>query len=71
MHVLQVNDTASCNATWRLQAIRHKQKELVKTCETEIKTLFNKEIKNLTISQGEVLIKLIDRETGTTSYDYG
>jgi hypothetical protein len=47
---------------------KHKQKELVKTCETEIKTLFNKEIKNLTISQGEVLIKLIDRETGTTSY---
>ncbi|MDN3547515.1 DUF4294 domain-containing protein [Mucilaginibacter aquaedulcis] len=47
---------------------KQKQKELVKTCETEIKALFNKEIKNLTISQGEVLIKLIDRETGTTSY---
>ena len=47
---------------------KHKQKELVKACETEIKTLFNKEIKNLTISQGEVLIKLINRETGTTSY---
>ncbi|WPU93093.1 DUF4294 domain-containing protein [Mucilaginibacter sabulilitoris] len=47
---------------------KHKQKELVKACETEIKTLFNKEIKNLTISQGEVLIKLIDRETGTTSF---
>ncbi|WP_295711187.1 DUF4294 domain-containing protein [Mucilaginibacter sp.] len=47
---------------------KKKQKELIGTCETEIKTLFNKEIKNLTISQGEVLIKLIDRETGTTSY---
>lgn len=47
---------------------KHKQKQLVKTCEAEIKTLFNKEIKNLTISQGEVLIKLINRETGTTSY---
>ncbi len=47
---------------------KHKQKELVAACENEIKTLFNKEIKNLTISQGEVLIKLIDRETGTTSY---
>ncbi|HVW98043.1 MAG TPA: DUF4294 domain-containing protein [Mucilaginibacter sp.] len=47
---------------------RHKQKELINSCETEIKGLFNKEIKNLTISQGEVLIKLIDRETGYTSF---
>ena len=47
---------------------KHKQKELINTCEGEIKTLFNKEIKDLTISQGEVLIKLIDRETGYTSY---
>jgi hypothetical protein len=47
---------------------KHKQKELINTCETEIKGLFNREIKNLTISQGEVLIKLIDRETGNTSY---
>jgi hypothetical protein len=48
---------------------KRKQKVLVDNCETEIKGLFNKEIKNLTISQGEVLIKLIDRETGNTSYD--
>ncbi|HEY4194724.1 MAG TPA: DUF4294 domain-containing protein, partial [Mucilaginibacter sp.] len=47
---------------------KHKQKELINACETQIKDLFNKEIKNLTISQGEVLIKLIDRETGYTSY---
>ena len=47
---------------------KKKQKELVNNCETEIKTLFNKEIKNLSINQGEVLIKLIDRESGTTSY---
>jgi hypothetical protein len=51
-----------------LTADKHKQKVLVNACETEIKTLFNKEIKNLTISQGEVLIKLIDRESGTTSF---
>lgn len=47
---------------------KHKQKELIKTCESEIKNLFNTEVKDLTISQGEVLIKLIDRETGYTSY---
>jgi hypothetical protein len=51
-----------------LTADKRKQKVLVNACETEIKTLFNKEIKNLTISQGEVLIKLIDRESGTTSF---
>ena len=48
---------------------KHKQKLLIEGCETEIKDLFNKEIKELTISQGEILIKLIDRETGNTSYD--
>jgi len=47
---------------------RHKQKELINDCETEIKDLFNKQVKDLTISQGEILIKLIDRETGYTSY---
>ncbi len=52
-----------------LTADKRKKKELITQCETEIKTLFNKEIKDLTISQGEVLIKLIDRETGNTSYD--
>jgi hypothetical protein len=47
---------------------KHKQKELINACEVQIKDLFNKEVKNMTISQGEVLIKLIDRETGYTSY---
>jgi hypothetical protein len=51
-----------------LTADKKKQKELVKACETEIKTLFNKEIKNLSINQGEILIKLVSRETGNTSY---
>ena len=46
-----------------------KQKELMKACETEIKDLFNKEIKNLTITQGEVLIKLVSRETHNTTYE--
>ena len=47
---------------------KKKQKELMKACESEIKTLFNKDIKNLTISQGEILIKLVSRETGATSF---
>ena len=37
--------------------------------EGEIKNMFNREVKNLTITQGGILIKLIDRETGNSSYD--
>ncbi len=48
---------------------KHKQQALVNQCEAQIKDIFNKNIKDMTISQGEVLIKLIDRETGNTSYD--
>ncbi len=48
---------------------KRKQKELVKACEKEIKELFNKQIKNLTITQGEILIKLVQRETGNTSFE--
>lgn len=48
---------------------KKKQKQLFKACEAEIKTIFNKEIKDLTITQGEVLIKLINRETGNTSFE--
>lgn len=48
---------------------KREQKKLVKQCEKEIKELFNKQVKNLTITQGEILIKLIDRETGYSSYD--
>jgi hypothetical protein len=52
-----------------LTASKHQQKLLIDQCEAEIKALFNKEIKELTISQGDILIKLIDRETGNSSYD--
>lgn len=48
---------------------RKEKKLLVKAFESEIKGMFNREIKNLTITQGGILIKLIDRETGTSSYD--
>ncbi len=48
---------------------KKKQKLLVKACEQQIKDMFNREVQNLTISQGDVLIKLIDREIGSTSYE--
>jgi hypothetical protein len=52
-----------------LTSDKRKQKQLIKSCDKEIKDLFNDKIKNLTISQGEILIKLVDRETGNSSYD--
>ncbi|RZK13950.1 MAG: DUF4294 domain-containing protein [Flavobacterium sp.] len=45
------------------------QKRLIKICDTEIKELFNREIKELTITQGKILTKLIDREVGRSTYD--
>lgn len=45
------------------------EKALIKACEREIKEKINNEVKNLSISQGKILIKLIERQTGNTSYD--
>ncbi|MEN9370274.1 MAG: hypothetical protein RI952_1139 [Bacteroidota bacterium] len=44
------------------------KKALVNKTEKEIKDRFEGELKNLTITQGRILIKLIDRQTGNTSY---
>lgn len=41
----------------------------IKLAEAELRAEFEAELKDLTISQGQVLIKLIDRETGKTSFD--
>jgi hypothetical protein len=42
---------------------------MVKACDVEIKNMFNTEVKELTITQGQILTKLIDREIGRTTYD--
>lgn len=44
------------------------QKAYIDIAEKEIMTKFEKEVKKLTITQGIILVKLIDRETGHTSY---
>jgi hypothetical protein len=48
---------------------KKEQKRLIKACDEEIKQMFNTEIKNLTITQGQILTKLVDRELGRTTYD--
>ena len=44
------------------------KKAYVNTAEKQIMDQFEKEVKKLTITQGIILVKLIDRETGRTSY---
>ena len=48
---------------------RKDKRLLIRAFETEIKDMFNREVKNLTKTQGGILTKLIDRETGNSSYD--
>lgn len=45
-------------------------KELyMKLAEAELKAEFEQDIKGMTITQGRILVKLIDRQTGHTSYE--
>lgn len=41
----------------------------MKVVERELKAEFEEPLKNLSITQGKILLKLIDRETGNTSYE--
>jgi len=44
------------------------RKKYVKQVEKEMRAEFEKDLRSLTISQGRLLIKLVYRETGATSY---
>lgn len=45
------------------------KKKYIKSIEKELMGKFADELKKLTIKQGRILLKLIDRETGDTSYE--
>lgn len=45
------------------------RKAYLKVIEKELRDEFEEPLKNLTTTQGEILLKLIDRETGETSYE--
>ena len=45
------------------------RKNYVKKIEKELFETYEKEIRSMTIGQGRILIKLIDRETGKSSFD--
>jgi len=45
------------------------RKKIMKQAEKEIEEEFADDLRDMTFTQGLILIKLIDRETGSTSYD--
>lgn len=48
---------------------RKAKKRYIKACEKNIKNLFTDNLKNLTRDQGKILMKLIHRETGSTTWN--
>jgi hypothetical protein len=56
------------NALEKLQG-EHLRKAFIKRCENDLRSQFEEELKGLTVSQGKILMKLIDRETGKTTYE--
>jgi len=47
----------------------NEREAFMKFSEKQLKNQFGDEMKNLSVAQGRILIKLIDRETGKTTYD--
>ena len=45
------------------------RKQLMKQAEEELKEEYEDDLRKLTFSQGRILIKLVDRETGNSSYE--
>lgn len=45
------------------------RRQIMKKAEQEIKEEYGGELRNLTFSQGKILIKLFDRETGESSFE--
>jgi hypothetical protein len=47
----------------------HKRQKHIKGVEEELKRKYKQDLLNLTVTQGKILIKLIDRETSRTGYE--
>jgi hypothetical protein len=44
------------------------RKDFTTKCEKELTSQFSNDMRNLTFTQGKILFKLMDRETGSTTY---
>lgn len=63
------NKLEELNAHFLTLKNEKQKKDYVNRVEKELMAEFEDELRSLTITQGRLLIKLIDRETGNTSYD--
>jgi hypothetical protein len=55
--------------TLRTIEIKSQRKKVMKQAEKELWDTYGDELKEMTMTQGLILIKLIDRQTGKTSYE--
>lgn len=60
---------AQCEEAVKNMTDEGEKKHYVKTVEKQLMKQYSDELKSLTVKQGRLLIKLIDRQTGKTSYD--
>jgi succinyl-CoA synthetase beta subunit len=51
-----------------LKKTKKEKKRYIKQCEESIKQLYMEQLKNMTIDEGKVLVKLIHRELGQTTW---
>ena len=58
-----------CEQTLSTMTDKHQKKVYLKQMEKQLMDQYEQELKSLTVSQGKLLIKLIDRQTGSTSYE--
>ena len=56
------------NATLDKMDSRRDRKKYLKSTDKQLDELFKKQLKNLSVDQGHILIKLIDRQTGRNCY---
>ena len=48
---------------------KKEKRKILKQAEREIQDVYGPDLRKMTFSQGKILIKLVDRETGDSSYD--
>ncbi len=52
-----------------LKKTKKEKKKYIKLCEQSLKDLYSAQLKDMTIEEGKVLMKLIHRETGKTTWE--
>ncbi|HTA26378.1 MAG TPA: DUF4294 domain-containing protein [Bacteroidia bacterium] len=58
-----------CEETMQTMTSESDKKKYLKETEKIMMAQYKEELKSLTVNQGRILIKLINRQTGTTSYE--